>query len=104
MRLWVHPLLTPVEVRKLKGHAAAKMRTVGNYVAWLIVRDLSRPAGRRRRLPDSRGPRERFGIGIGLTRAEKAALDRRLAREVRSVSNYVQVVIVEAVGHAQPLP
>ena len=96
IRLWLHPLLTPTEIRKLKSRAQAEMRSVGNLVTWLIVQDLARPVGMRRRLPGSGGGRKRFGIGIGLTRAEKAALDERLAREMRSVSNYVQVVIVEA--------
>ena len=32
VRLWLHPLLTSTEVRKLRARAQAEMRTVGNLV------------------------------------------------------------------------
>ncbi len=42
IRLRLEPALTKREARALEARAAEEMRGIGNYVAWLITRDLAR--------------------------------------------------------------
>ena len=49
VRLRVAPQLAQSEVRQLQARAAADMRSVGGYVAWLLIKELRREPGRKRR-------------------------------------------------------
>ena len=42
VRLRLAPQLTQGEARQLQARAAADMRSVGGYVAWLLIKDLRR--------------------------------------------------------------
>ena len=97
VRLRVAPQLTPGEVRQLQARAAADMRSVGGYVAWLLVKDLKRRgSGQRRR---ARGvsvadKRRAYEIAVRLTAEQKEQVEDRARDEVRSVSSLVALLIV----------
>ncbi len=72
------------------------MRSVGGYVAWLLIKDLRRESGRSRRggrvsLGDKRSAYE---IAVPLTAEQKRKVEARAREEVRSVSSYVALLIV----------
>ena len=73
------------------------MRSVGGYVAWLLIKDLKRRgAGQRRR---ARGisvtdKRRAFEVAVSLTAEQKEQVEDRARDEVRSVSSYVALLIV----------
>ncbi len=68
VRLRVAPQLTPREVRQLQARAAADMRSVGSTVALLVIEDLRRESGRKRR-------------GSGVSPSDKRrAYERQVAR------------------------
>ncbi len=73
------------------------MRSVGGYVAWLLIKDLKRRgAGQRRR---ARGvsvtdKRRAFEVAVSLTVEQKAKVEDRARDEVRSVSSHVALLIV----------
>ncbi len=74
------------------------MRSVGGYVAWLLIRDLKqgRGAGQRRR---ARGvsvtdKRTAFEVAVSLTAEQKEKVEDRARDEVRSVSSLVALLIV----------
>lgn len=74
------------------------MRSIGSYVAFLVVRHLSgRGNGRRRRkaVASSSGRRVSYEIAVSLTPEQKAQLEVKARDEVRSVSSYVAKLIVE---------
>ena len=74
------------------------MRSIGNYVALLVIEDLERPAGGRRqrgRVPPPGGRRVSYSIGVPLTAAQRAELKARAKDQVRSVSSYVAKLVVE---------
>ena len=74
------------------------MRSIGNYVAVLVIEDLERPAGDRRqrgRISPVGGQRTAYAIGLPLTVAQRAELKTRAKDQVRSVSSYVAKLIVE---------
>ena len=96
VRLRVAPQLTPGEARQLQARAAADMRSVGGYVAWLMIKELRREPGRKRRtggisLADKRSPHE---INVPLTAEQKEQVEDRARDEVRSVSSLVGLLIV----------
>lgn len=59
--VWVAVHLTRAEIRALKEYAAADLRSVGGYVAWLLAQHLKGPA--RRKLRPVRGPPRASGGG-----------------------------------------
>ena len=72
------------------------MRSVGGYVAWLMIKDLRRESGRKRRtggvsLADKRSAYE---INVPLTAAQKEQVEDRARDEVRSVSILVALLVV----------
>ena len=96
VRLRVAPQLTPGGARRLQARAAADMRSVGGYVAWLMIKELRREPGRKRRtggisLADKRSPYE---INVPLTAEQKEQVEDRARDEVRSVSSLVALLIV----------
>jgi hypothetical protein len=75
VRLRVAPQLTRGEIRQLRERAAADMRSIGSYVAFLVVRHLSgRGNGRRRRKAavSASGRRLGYDIAVSLTPDQKA--------------------------------
>ena len=72
------------------------MRSVGGYVAWLLIKDLRRESGRKRRgtgvsVGDKRSAYE---IAVPLTAEQKEQVEDRARDEVRSVSSLVALLIV----------
>ncbi len=101
VRLRVDPQLTQREVRELQARAAADMRSVGGYVAWLLIQDLRRrgPGLRRRARGVSPGDkRSAYEVAVPLTAEQKRKVDARARDEVRSVSSYVALLIVADLG------
>ncbi len=99
VRLRVAPQLTSGEARQLQARAAADMRSVGGYVAWLLIKDLKRRgAGQRRRARGVSVTDKRSGIEVAvpLTAEQKRKVEHRAREEVRSVSSYVALLIVAA--------
>ncbi len=97
VRLRVDPQLTRGEVRELQARTAADMRSVGGYVALLLIADLKRRhPGRKRRagcipLGD---PRSAYEVAVPLSAEQNWKVEHRAREEVRSVSSYVALLIV----------
>ncbi len=96
VRLRVAPQLTPGEVRQLQARAAADMRSLGGYVAWLLVRELRRDSGHKRRATgvSPSDKRSAYEIAVPLTAEQKEKVEDRARDEVRSVSSLVALLIV----------
>ncbi len=95
------PALTAGEVRELKARAAADLRSVSNYVSFLVVEELKRK-GRRRSPAGARpGDKRRFyAVQLYLTSAERKRLEAAAKAERRSVSGYVGRVVVGELGRS----
>ncbi len=98
VRIHTTPKLTRSEFEKLQARAAAEMRSVANYVAFLVVQPL-KVKGRRklRPLPATRPGDERVSceIAIPLTPDQRAELEANAQKQMRSMSSYVALVIAE---------
>ena len=98
VRIHTTPKLTPSEFEKLQARAAAEMRSVANYVAFLVVQHM-RGNGRRklRPLPATRSGDDQavYEIAVPLTPDQKAELDAKAQKQMRSVSSYVALVIAD---------
>ena len=74
-RLGLAPALTASEIRELKARAAADLRTISNYVSFLVVEELKRqeprPPSAGASLDDRRRP---YSIALYLTAAERKVL------------------------------
>ncbi len=96
VRLRLAPKLTREEARKLEQRAAADLRPVANYVAYLIAQDLH---GKRRRVrPTSAKPGDKrvgYELVVPITIPDRRALEERARKELRSVSGYVAKLVVE---------
>ncbi len=76
--------------------AAADLRPVANYVAYLVAQDLR--GKRRRGRPTSAKPGdERIGyeLVVPITIPDRRELEERARQELRSLSGYVAKLIVE---------
>ncbi len=81
--------LTRDEVKLLEARAAGEVRSVANYVAWVIQRDLAAKP-KRQRPPldaDPRHKRTGYEVNLTLTIPERRELEKRAAAERRSLSN-----------------
>ncbi len=97
VRLRLCPQLTEREVRKLQARAAADMRSVGGYVAWLVIRDLKRRGtGRARKAAgvSVSDKRSAYEVAVPLTPDQKEKVEAQARDEVRSVSSYAALLIV----------
>ena len=95
-RLRLAPQLTREEVRKLEARAAADLRPVANYVAYLIAQDLKRKRSRNR--PTSARPGDKrigYELVVPITISDRRELEERARKELRSLSGYVAKLIVE---------
>ena len=95
MRLRIAPQLTREEARKLELQAAADLRPVANYVAYLIAQDLrgKRRAGRR---TSAKPGDNRIGyeLVVPITIPDRRELKERARQQLRSLSSYVAKLIV----------
>ncbi len=95
-RLRIAPQLTREEARKLELRAAADLRPVANYVAYLISHDLrgKRRAGRR---TSAKPGDNRIGyeLVVPITIPDRRELEERARQQLRSLSSYVAKLIVE---------
>jgi len=79
--------LTRSEIRQLRERAAADMRSIGNYVAFLVIQDLRdqrRSGGRRGRAPSPSDRRAAYAIRLMLTVDQKALFEARARDQARS--------------------
>ncbi len=93
-RLGLAPYLTTSEVRELKARAAADLRSISNYVSFLVVEELKRKG--RTRSPAGVKPGEKrkpYAIVMYLTATERRRLEAAVRAERRSVSGLVARVI-----------
>ena len=96
MRLRLAPQLTRDETRKLEARAAADLRPVPNYVAYLVDQDLR--GKRRRGRPTSAKPGDKrvgYNLVVPITIPDRRELEERAEKELRSLSGYVARLIVE---------
>ena len=95
-------LLTRAEIQKLRDRAASDLRSVASYTTWLVAQHLDSPV--RHRAPGSvpgAGPGDRrtsLRIALVMPTAMANRLKARAKVEMRSVSNCVGRVIVEALA------
>jgi hypothetical protein len=99
VRIRLAPLLTREEARKLELRAAADLRPVANYVAYLLAQDLrgKRRAGR----PTSAKPGDKrigYELVVPITIPDRRELEKRARQDLRSLSSYVAKLIVEDLG------
>ncbi len=90
--------LTRQEIKRLEARAAGEVRSVANYVAWVIEQDLDAKP-KRRRPPVDANPREKrtgYEVNLTLTIPERLELEKRAAAERRSLSSYVARLVVGA--------
>ena len=95
-RLRLAPQLARAEVRKLEERAAADLRPVANYIAYLIAQDLQ--GKRRSNRPTSAKPGDKrvgYNLVVPITIPDKRELEERARKELRSLSGYVAKLIVE---------
>lgn len=93
-RVWVEVHLTRGEIRELKDRAYADRRAIGRWVAWAVAQALNRSAPRRPRpRQGGREPRVPYSIGFRLPPVLHARLVAAARKELRSISNYVEVVV-----------
>ena len=78
-----------------RGRAAANVRSISNYVSYLVVEELKRKG--RRRLPAAARPGDKrrfYAVQLYVRVAERKRLEAAAKAERRSVSGYVGRVIV----------
>ncbi len=89
--------LTRDEVKRLEARAAGEVRSVANYVSWVIAEALGSQRRRQRSLDAN--PREKrtgYDVGLMLTIPEREELRKHAKAQRRSLSNYVARLVVEA--------
>ena len=95
-RLRLAPQLTHEEARKLEARAAADLRPVANYVAYLIAQDRKGKRRSNRRTSAKPGDeRTGYELVVPITSSDRRALEKRARQELRSLSGYVAKLILE---------
>ena len=94
--------LTRQEIKRLEARAAGKVRSVANYVAWVIQQDLAAKGKRKRAALDGDPSRERvaYDVNLTLTIPERRDLEKRAGAERRSLSGYVARLVVGEIASA----
>ncbi len=98
VRIHTAPKLTRSEFEKLEARVAAEARSVANYVAFLVVQPLKGKGRRKLRpLPATRSGDDQavYEIAVPLTLDQKAELEAKAQKQMRSMSSYVARVIAE---------
>ncbi len=99
VRLRLSLPLTREEAKRLEARAAGEVRSVANYVSWVIAEALGSQRRRQRSLDaNPREKRSGYDVGLMLTIPEREELRRRAEAERRSLSNYVARLVVEALA------
>ncbi len=83
----------------LEARAAADLRPVPNYVAYLVAQDLQ--GKRRSGRPTSAKPGDKrigYNLVVPITIPDRRKLEQRARKELRSLSGYVARLIVEDVA------
>ena len=88
-RLGIAPYLSAREIRALRERAAADLRTLANYVSYLVCESLSKPEVSNPAGVDPREKRKPFTVKLDLTAAERKQLEARAKAERRSLSGCV---------------
>ena len=91
--------LTQAEIRKLEEQAAADLRSVADFVYRQVIQDMERkkstPGETRARPGDKRSG---YPVGLSVSARERRAIQKRAEEEGRSLSNYLTVVVLRALG------
>ena len=90
--------LTRAESQRLEANAAADLRSVSNYVSRLVVDDLQRAHGTRRRSAAAAKPGDRratYDVNVYITAPEKKELQALAMADMRTVSSYVTQLVLE---------
>jgi hypothetical protein len=90
-------MLTGAEQRQLKVTADREIRCIGNFIGWIVVQHLNSHK-KRLKLKTIGGPRSRYAVGANFTPDEIAKLEARAEEQRRSLSSYVTLLVVEALG------
>jgi hypothetical protein len=96
-RLWLSLPFTRQEFRRLSVRAASEVRSLSNYVAWVIAEDLGGSRWGRSRVRQEDEAREKrvgYDVGVILTIPEREQLKSRAETERRSLSNYVARLVL----------
>ncbi len=99
VRLRLSLPLSREEAKRREARAAGEVRSVANYVSWVIAEALG--SQRRRQRPLNANPREKrtgYDVGLMLAIPEREELRRRAEAERRSLSNHVARLVVEALS------
>ncbi len=97
-RVSLEPKLTASEVKKLRARAAANMRSIAGYVAFLIIQHLSGRGNGRKRRETAANPRDKrvsYAVSVMLRLEHREKLEDRAEADGRSVSSFVARLIVE---------
>jgi hypothetical protein len=70
------------------------VRSIGNYVGWIVARHLKSQRKKPRPINAS-GRRKQYNTAVILTPDELAALEARAEEQRRSVSGYVTLLVLE---------
>jgi hypothetical protein len=83
VRLRVSPQLTEQEVKRLRASAKADLRSIADYVARLIEKDLRKGSKPRRRISGTRAGDRRaaYDIGLTLTVEQRERIEANAERE-----------------------
>ncbi len=94
--------LTHQEIKRLEARAAGEVRSVANYVAWVIEQDLATKPKRLRPPLDANPRHKRVGyeVNLTLTIPERRELEKRAGAERRSLSKYVARLMVGELGRS----
>ena len=100
IRLRLSLPLTRRDIKRLDARAAGEVRSVANYVAWVIQQDLTSKGKRKRAALDGDPSRERmaYEVNLTLTIPERRELEKRAGAERRSLSGYVARLVVGELG------